>query len=141
MKGLKRNSLAMAGMAVLVAVGVACTSSSPTPAASETPSMTITNVRVTTPTPAASPTPGEYVGSVSQGEALYTRQCVACHGSGGEGGFAPALSTPDFQQRYADDATLITLMRTGRGGMPAYASNRLTENEVSDLVVFLRSLQ
>ncbi|MEB3223871.1 MAG: cytochrome c [Candidatus Sericytochromatia bacterium] len=69
------------------------------------------------------------------GEALYRRECQACHGLGGEGGMGPAL-------RGRRDAGVIRRAITlGRpaNGMPALG-NRLTSGEVEAVTAYVRTL-
>lgn len=138
------SGLAVAGVVALIAISAACTSASPAPTVSEPPTVTVTNVRILTPTPAPSPppasTPGQPLGDVSRGQVIYAQQCAACHGSAGEGGIGPALNTDEFAQEFADDAALTAVVRTGRGVMPAYGSNRLTDQAMADLIAYMRSL-
>ena len=125
---------------MVLVLGAACTDSAATPTDSELP-LTIDNVTVIVPTSEPTPTPGLYLASASQGEALYGPQCAVCHGTGGSGGFAPELNTAGFQQEYAQDEDLISILRNGSGSMPAFGPTRLTDEDVSDLVAYMRSLQ
>jgi mono/diheme cytochrome c family protein len=79
-------------------------------------------------------------------QATFTKFCIRCHGSGGDG--APMRSTlpsiPDFRSRpwheLNSDGTLSSSILEGKGtGMPSFAG-RLEETRVRDLVGYLRSL-
>ena len=85
--------------------------------------------------------------SIAKGKELFERYCVACHGSGGKGdGMAVAtlpcrpddLSTlpppPIFP-----DGIIAYRIANGAEGMPAW-KNVLAENEIWDLLNFIRSL-
>ena len=43
-----------------------------------------------------------------------------CHGTHGEGGIGPAFNTPDFQNRY-DDQALLNIIANGREATPMIA--------------------
>jgi mono/diheme cytochrome c family protein len=50
------------------------------------------------------PAPVEATGAVAAGETVYPADCASCHGSGGGGGFGPALDTvnqtfPDYKEQ------------------------------------------
>lgn len=145
MKRLKGMVIAAAGVALLVALSVGCTLASPTPTESHPSAVTVTNLRIPTPlpspTPSPSPTPGQLSGDASRGQTIFATQCAACHGQGGAGGFAPALNTTEFQQKFSQDAALRTILRQGSGAMPAYGVNRLSDHELADLIAYVRSLQ
>lgn len=145
MNHLKGSIITATGMAMLAVLGVACTLASPTPTEPNLPAITVSNLRIPTPppspTPSPSPTPGQLPGDAPRGQAIFAlQQCAACHGQGGAGGFAPALNTADFRQKFAQDAVLWTLLRQGSGAMPAYGVNRLTDQEMADLIAYVRSL-
>src|SRR5262245_46473532 len=76
---------------------------------------------------------------VAQGKKLFEGLCVTCHGFEGAGGDAPNLNRPKLT-RAPDDATLLTIIRDGipNGGMPRV--RRLSENELRQLVSYVRSL-
>lgn len=75
-----------------------------------------------------------------RGAELYRAHCAHCHGAGGR----PLLpGTPDFTTPTAllkPDLTLLSLVRDGRGGMPAYAV-QLRDREILDIVAHLRTLR
>ncbi len=98
---------------------------------------------------AENPYPGD-VAAVARGNDLYVSQgCAACHGEKGAGDGPEAddlpVLTPDFTDRErminrADPDLLWAIVRgRERGEMPAYGEE-LSENEIWDLVNYLRSL-
>ncbi|MCC6591451.1 MAG: PQQ-dependent dehydrogenase, methanol/ethanol family [Bryobacterales bacterium] len=74
------------------------------------------------------------------GQVLFTTHCAACHGSTGEGGSGPGLTSVTWQ-RSVSDAQLDTVIARGVRGtaMPGF-SDRLTAPERQALVAHLRTL-
>jgi mono/diheme cytochrome c family protein/rhodanese-related sulfurtransferase len=79
-------------------------------------------------------------GDAARGEALYLRECVACHGDAGKGYSALSVTNPVFLMT-ASDGFIRHAIERGRPGtpMPAFGDN-LSPGELDDLTAFLRSL-
>lgn len=90
---------------------------------------------------------------VARGQQLAGQSCSSCHGQNFEGvkNLGPALTDNDFIRDHTDDE-LIDFVREGRArdaqdnetglAMPPYGGNpRLTDDDLSDIVLFLRTLQ
>jgi mono/diheme cytochrome c family protein len=87
----------------------------------------------------------ELNGDAQRGKELFKAyQCYACHGYTGETGSGTRLNPPRF-----DQAGFITYVRNpsgrpvsfGPGGlMPAYASSEVTDQNLSDIYSFLKSI-
>jgi cytochrome c oxidase cbb3-type subunit III len=77
--------------------------------------------------------------NVEAGRKLFQGMCVTCHGFEGAGGDAPSLNRPKLE-RAPDDAALHAVIADGlpERGMPRV--RRLTDNEVQQLVSYVRSL-
>jgi PQQ-dependent dehydrogenase (methanol/ethanol family) len=78
-----------------------------------------------------------------EGQRVYTATCESCHGLAGQGNRergAPALSAPSLA-RGNEDADLFRTIRSGVIGtqMPAFA--QLTDQQIWQLVAYIRSLQ
>lgn len=76
------------------------------------------------------------------GESLFTSSCAGCHGLDGRGGeHAPDIATNPRVQQLSDDALLRTI-RDGipAAGMPAFRST-FTEQQLTAVFTYLRSLQ
>jgi mono/diheme cytochrome c family protein len=82
--------------------------------------------------------PSSGSGDLVRGEALYHARCYGCHAPQAKVG--AALDTADFKERYADDQTLAIAVRTGRQPMPAYTTQMLSDQELSDIIAYIRSL-
>ena len=73
----------------------------------------------------------------------FIKNCASCHGERGQG--IKAVGTPNFQdpafQKRITEAEISIAIHNGKGGiMPAW-SGKLTENQISGLVSYVRSLQ
>lgn len=69
----------------------------------------------------------------------YKAKCAMCHGPDGKGG---KMGTRDFasaEVKAETDAQLTEIISKGKGKMPAYGE-KLKENEIKDLVGYVRSL-
>ncbi len=81
-----------------------------------------------TPTPEAAAT-----GDSVRGKALYAGECAACHGEDATGQYGPSLTGLD-----PDD--MEQAVRQGKGGMPAYDANTITEQDMEDIMAYMGSL-
>ncbi|MBI3763290.1 MAG: cytochrome c [Chloroflexi bacterium] len=77
-------------------------------------------------------------GEAARGEALYRSKCYGCHAP--EAKVGPAQNSTDFRVQYADDETLAFVVRAGRQPMPAFNEDILSEQELADIVAYIRSL-
>jgi len=86
--------------------------------------------------------------AAERGRVLYAQYCAVCHGPEGQGrvqGNATSLNNPDFLA-LASDAFLRTTIAQGRRGTAMRgwaqaADGPLSDEEIHDLVVFLRTWQ
>jgi cytochrome c6 len=71
--------------------------------------------------------------------ATYKAKCAMCHGPDGKGG---KMGTKDFaspEVQKQSDAELAATITNGKGKMPKYGE-KLKENEIKDLVTYIRGL-
>src|SRR5437763_7924667 len=71
--------------------------------------------------------------------ATYKAKCAMCHTPDGKGG---RMGTRDFaspEVKAESDAQLAEIITKGKGKMPAYGE-KLKENEIKDLVTYIRGL-
>ena len=71
--------------------------------------------------------------------ATYKAKCAMCHGADGKGG---KMGTKDFgspEIQSQSDADLAATITNGKGKMPKYG-DKLKENEIKDLVTYIRGL-
>jgi mono/diheme cytochrome c family protein len=78
------------------------------------------------------------------GEAIYKRQCVGCHGLDGKGQTAfgrsfklKELASPEVQKQ--TDSQLFDILGKGKGKMPAYENN-LGHDGIKAVIAYLRDL-
>lgn len=71
------------------------------------------------------------------GEQLFVRSCNTCH-PGAKAGMGPSLETMNAD--FPTDDKLKKFLRTGKGLMPAQPVADINDEELSNLVAYLRSL-
>ncbi len=113
----------------------------PVPAPTDTPVLAPTDTPVPAPTdtPVPAPTETEEQPSAISAEAakqIYTQKgCLACHGANFEGGVGPILAGLPVEH-------MESVIRNGEpeAGMPAFAENVISDEDLNTLVTFLNSL-
>lgn len=89
----------------------------------------------TVPSAGGSTTP--LAGDPAKGQVVFARYCNACHPGGGMGA-GPSLVSRVPGMR---DSAVENAVRRGRGRMPAFTANQISDQELTDLVSFLRTLK
>lgn len=102
-----------------------------------------TSEAVTSPTPggAAETSPAPAGGDLANGAAVFAANCAGCHGPDAAGGaVGPTLISAELKAQ-PDDFFQQAILN-GRSGtaMPAW-QGRLSEQEIEDVIAFLRSKQ
>ena len=69
------------------------------------------------------------------GQTPYDRVCKVCHGPEGTGNAGPALVPFSMEAE-----ELLTRVREGGGEMPPISANRVSDDEVTQIASYLRSL-
>jgi mono/diheme cytochrome c family protein len=69
------------------------------------------------------------------GKVPFERVCAECHGENAQGGQGPSLvpMTMDFDE-------LLAKVRQGGGEMPAVSKTKMTDDEVKQVLEYLKSL-
>ena len=100
--------------------------------------LTATTVAAQAQAPASPATrPATRAGSVEAGRTLYMKMtCYYCHGTAGQGG---AAGSRVAQIQRSPDA-FIRYIRRPTGAMPAYTDRILSDDQLTDIYAFLRSL-
>jgi len=127
---LRKSMAVIPCLCLLLLVG--CSKQQPTPSVLSTPP--------TTQTPPATNPPASTAPTTTQvgGAALYTTNCVGCHGLTGAGGSAgPAINTDEWKNNSSKVQAIIT---KGKGTMPAY-SGKLTDAQIKDIGDYVASLK
>jgi len=81
---------------------------------------------------------GAQPGDAARGQALYRSRCLGCHIA--EARFATPLEAVVLM-KYPDDDTLIQVIRAGRDPMPAFSEDMLDEQQLADVIAYLRTLK
>jgi mono/diheme cytochrome c family protein len=71
------------------------------------------------------------------GEQIFIRSCNTCHPGGGKG-IGPTLAK--VNEHFGEDNALKALLRKGKGTMPAQSKAVLNDEEMNNLVAYLRTL-
>jgi ubiquinol-cytochrome c reductase cytochrome c subunit len=82
------------------------------------------------------PHPGE--GHLAEGGALFRLQCAACHSWAGDGGALVEVQSPALHEATA--VQIAEAIRVGPGQMPAFGAAALTDEQVADVVAYVRYL-
>ena len=77
----------------------------------------------------------------AHGRSLFvgTFGCNTCHPGGGQG-VGKSLVGEHFTQRYPTDEALAERIRRGGGQMPPYPPERMSEQELQDVMAYIRWL-
>ncbi len=76
---------------------------------------------------------------IDSGKQLFQGMCVECHGAGGAGGDAPSLNRARLNHA-PDDTALANVIANGIPNTAMPRIRRFTENELRQLVVYVRSV-
>ena len=81
-----------------------------------------------------------------RGRAVYTSNCVRCHGADGQGHtrMAEMVEPPDMSdpawQRGRSTSRMVASVANGRGQMPAF-KKKLSKEEIAAAVAYVRTLR
>jgi mono/diheme cytochrome c family protein len=101
--------------------------------------------KTTVNTPAAKPKISAPVALTAEqrGEKVFKKSyCAGCH-AGGNNALMPdkPIKGKAFSEKYKDDALLAKTIRKGfpDEGMPAFGKDQISENQIKDLILYIRS--
>jgi mono/diheme cytochrome c family protein len=78
-------------------------------------------------------------GDAAAGQPVFSRLCNSCHPNA-NAGIGPALYGAAFADRYPEDAALAAVIRQGKGGMPGFPAAQLSDQDLANLIAYLRGL-
>ena len=78
-------------------------------------------------------------GDATAGRAKYQRPCAGCHGPNGNGD--TPLHGPLLNVYYPDDRLLAGIIRNGIGSMPGTPPDKLSDQDMADVITFMRALR
>ena len=81
------------------------------------------------------------LGDPVAGGEIYNTYCLPCHGAQGEGGIGPAMQPSPFVQENINSALIEFLLEGRTGTAMAGFDNRLSEEQLANLVAYLRTWQ
>ncbi|HKA19743.1 MAG TPA: c-type cytochrome [Blastocatellia bacterium] len=76
---------------------------------------------------------------LSRGQKIFVAHCALCHGIGATGGRGPALNRAELR-RASDDQAMFRVIQNGIEGTEMPGAWQLSNNEIKDLVEYVRSL-
>ena len=80
-----------------------------------------------------------HAGDPVAGRDKYQRPCNGCHGPNGNGD--TPLHGPLLNVYYPDDKSLAAIIRSGIGSMPGTPPEKLSDQDVQDVIAFIRALR
>lgn len=92
------------------------------------------------PPPAGTVIDGQLSPSAEAGKTVFQAQCSACHPKG-NAGIGPKLAGAKFDQKFKIDDSLKQLIRQGAGSMPAYKPEQISDQQLSDLIAYMKALK
>jgi cytochrome c551 len=72
------------------------------------------------------------------GKQIFTKHCVACHGTDGKKGTAGAK---DLTASTMDSVSIVDLLKNGKNSMPRQIQFMKTEQELGNTINYLKSLR
>jgi mono/diheme cytochrome c family protein len=72
---------------------------------------------------------------VAAGQAVFQQNCNACHPNG-NAGVGPALRGKNLSAQQ-----ITNRVRNGGGGMPAFSTSQISDQQLADLVAYVQSLK
>jgi mono/diheme cytochrome c family protein len=76
-------------------------------------------------------------GDATKGRAPYERACAGCHGTTGRSD--TPLHGPLLRAYYPDDRVLAGVIRNGLGTMPGTPASDLSDQDVANVIAYMRS--
>jgi cytochrome c5 len=77
--------------------------------------------------------------AVKEGEEIFKKRCLLCHGEGGKGDICPDLTDKEWKYGNADKDLFQTVSKGRPGGMPDWG-NTLGKEKIWKLISYIRSI-
>ena len=77
-------------------------------------------------------------GSAESGKGVFNENCGRCHCTTGFGGIGPSLRKNTFFYEFSDEK-IAQQIRGGKGIMPAFNESQVSDQQVADLINFIRN--
>jgi cytochrome c5 len=77
--------------------------------------------------------------AVTEGEEIFKKRCVVCHGEGGKGDICPDLTDKEWKYGNGDKDLFQTISKGRPGGMPNW-DNTLGEEKIWKVISYIRSI-
>lgn len=74
------------------------------------------------------------------GKAKFDQACGGCHPNG-KAGLGPAVYGPQFDGRFGSDDLIVEQVRNPKGSMPAFTAQQLSDDDLSGIIAYIRSLK
>ncbi|MGB8647374.1 MAG: cytochrome c [Anaerolineae bacterium] len=78
-------------------------------------------------------------GDATKGRTPYEHACGGCHGPTGNGD--TPLRGPLLNAYYPRDEMLAGILRNGIGTMPGYSQDEIPDQQMADIIAFMRALR
>lgn len=88
--------------------------------------------------PTATQAPATVPGDVARGQIVYLAKCIGCHAA--EAKVAQPHHGEALMQKYKRDDALEQVIRTGRHPMPQFAESYLGDQQLADVIAYLKTL-
>jgi len=75
---------------------------------------------------------------VFKGREVFMRECMVCHGAAGEGKLPGLPNFKESKSLFKTDATLINIIRDGKGVMPSF-NGLLSDEDIRNVVAYVRT--
>lgn len=124
-----RATLVVSVVFIVSLAAAACAAPSSTPAPTAP-------IPTTAPAAGATPTAGATSGAegnVATGKALFEANCNGCH-PGGQKGVGPDI-------RGKEEDVVKRQVRRGGGGMPAFSTSQISDQQLNDIAAYVESLK
>lgn len=72
-------------------------------------------------------------GAIQNGKVVYNKFCNGCHPNG-KAGVGPAITG-------VSEANIKTVIRQGKGGMPAFGEGQISDDQLAELVAYVKSIK